>query len=66
MIYISQKDDDFPPEDNPTAELEGNDNIVSFAKFDISIEPGKEYQWRVDCVQESKRRTGDVWYFTMS
>ena len=65
MVYIAAKDEDFPPEDTPAAELQGDDNIVSFSRFDIQINQGIEYKWRVDCVQETMRRTGEVWYFTM-
>ena len=65
MVYIAPKEDDFPSEENPAAELEGDDNIVRFEKFGITIDSGVEYKWRVDCVEESKRRTGDVWHFTM-
>ena len=65
LVYIAPEDDEFPSEENPTAELQGDNNIVSFLKFDILINPNIEYKWRVDCVQETIRRTGDVWYFTM-
>ena len=65
MVYIAPKDGEFPPEETPTAKLEGDDNIVSFEKFGIIIDSGVEYKWKVDCVEESKRRIGDVWHFTM-
>ena len=68
MVYIAQKDKDFPPNKNPTAELVGDDNIVSFSNIDITIKPGVQYKWRVDCVEgaTSNRRIGDTWDFTMN
>ena len=68
MVYIVPKDNDFPPKDEPTAELIHDDNILYLSDIDVTIESGEKYKWRVDCVEgsdEMKRRTGDVWTFTM-
>ena len=66
-IYISLEGDEFPPIDQPTDELFGEDNMISFSAIDIAIVSGESYKWRVDCVEgtNSKRRTGDVWIFTL-
>ena len=68
MVYIAPKDNDFPPKDEPTAELADDDNIVYLSDIDVTIESGEKYKWRVDCVEGTtmKRRTGDVWTFTMN
>ena len=67
MIYIANRDDDFPPIDQPTSVLFGTDNIVPLTGLDISIEGGEAYKWRVDCIEGSSnsRREGDVWVFTL-
>ena len=68
MAYITLDTDDFPPVNQPTAELYGEDNIIAFENIDFTIKSGKLYKWRVDCVEgdTKKRRTGDVWRFTMN
>ena len=68
MVYISPETTDFPPNDRPTAELVDGDNIVYLRHIDVTIESGKKYKWRVDCVEglTLKRTTGDVWTFTMN
>jgi len=63
MVYVSTKDGDLPPIDNPTAERIGNENIVTFDEIDVEITSGGEYKWRVDCVEGNMRRTGDIWMF---
>ncbi len=68
MTYISLDNDDFPPINQPTAELYGDENIIAFKDINVNIKSGKIYKWRVDCVEGAtkKRRTGDVWKFTMN
>ena len=68
MVYISLKEEEFPLINNPTIELEGNDNIVSFDDISDKIISGVEYKWRVDCVEgiTKKRRQGDIWVFKMN
>ena len=72
MVYVSLNDEDFPSEDNPTAELSGDDNIIPLKNIDTEIIPGEAYKWRVDCVpstnvkKHKQRRTGKVWIFTIS
>ena len=67
MIYIANRDADFPPMDQPTFVLFGTDNIVPLNGLDISIKDGETYKWRVDCVEDvsNSRREGDVWVFAM-
>ena len=68
MAYIAPETMDFPPDDQPTAELVDEENVIYLSDIDVTIEPGEKYKWRVDCVegQTMKRRTGDVWTFTMN
>ena len=68
MAYIALDNKDFPPVNQPTAELSGDDNIIALKDIVINISSGKLYKWRVDCVEgaTNKRRTGDVWHFTMN
>lgn len=68
LVYIANKEDEFPSVDNPTMELQGKDNIVSFADLQKEIVLGAEYKWRVDCVEgkTDERRQGDTWLFTMN
>ena len=67
LVYISQKSDEFPPLDHPSAELFGEHNMINFSGIDIDIVSGESYKWRVDCVEgtNSKRRTGDEWIFML-
>ena len=67
MIYVTKRDDEFPPLDQPTFELFGSDNIVPLKDIEIAIEAEVAYKWRADCIEgaEKKRRKGDVWIFTM-
>ena len=68
MVYIAQKNQKFPEIDQPTLVLSGDDNIIALKDINISIESGKSYKWRVDCVESPptyQRRRGDVWKFTM-
>ncbi len=68
MVYIAHKDDDFPPKDEPTAELIHDDNILYLSDIDVTIKSGEKYKWRVDCVEGAtmNRQIGDVWTFTMN
>ena len=65
--YVSREGEEFPPIDQPTAELFGEDNMINFSGIDIAIVSGESYKWRVDCVEgiNSKRRTGDEWSFML-
>ena len=67
MIYVAPNNKDFPPIDEPTKVLYGNNNIVALAEIEVPIISGDRYKWRVDCVEgkTNKRRTGDIWFFTM-
>ena len=67
MVYITLQNDDFPPLDEPTIEMNGEDNIVSFSDLDVEIISGAKYKWRVDCVEAltNTRRKGDIWIFKM-
>ena len=67
MIYVANKNADFPAMDQPTSVLFGTDNIVPLNGLDISIESGEAYKWRVDCIEgvSNRRREGDIWVFTM-
>ena len=65
LIYVAPEDSDFPPLDQPTAELFGEDNIIALDEIDVTINHGAMYKWRVDCIDGNKRRSGDVWIFTM-
>ena len=68
MVYVAPNDSSFPPEDQPTKVLYGNNNIIRLSDIDVSIISGKRYKWRVDCVEgkTNERRRGDVWLFTMN
>ena len=68
MVYIAPKKMDFPPNDQPTAELFEGDNVIHLNNIDVDIQSGEKYKWRVDCVEDAtkKIRTGDVWTFTMN
>ena len=68
MVYITQQSDEFPPHDQPTAEMVEDNNIVSFSDLSEEIISGVKYKWRVDCIDgdTGNRRSGDVWTFTMN
>ena len=42
MVYISPEKIDFPPDNQPTAELADGDNIVYLSDIDVPIESGKK------------------------
>ncbi len=67
MVYVAKKDSDFPSNDEPSAEITGDNNVVVFEDIEFTIESGTEYKWRVDCLEgeTSIRRRGDTWAFTM-
>jgi len=67
LVYIAIQKDDFPPLDEPTAEMFGEDNIVVFDDISKEIFSGMKYKWRVDCLEvlKNERRKGDIWNFTM-
>merc|ERR1712080_361608 len=67
LVYVAEKDSDFPPNDEPTTEITADNNVVVFGDIIFTINPGTEYKWRVDCVEgeTSKVREGDTWSFTM-
>lgn len=67
VVYITPNNKDFPPIDQPTSELLGDDNIIPLSDIDTSITSGELYKWRVDCVEgiTDKRRPGDTWLFAM-
>ena len=67
MVYVSLESEDFPSADNPNMKLSGDDNMIPLEDLDITISSGELYKWRVDCVPNgNKRRSGDVWHFTMN
>ena len=67
MVYIAKETTDFPPIDQPTTEIAGDENVVVFKDINFIITPGQLYKWRVDCSEgtTNKRRTGDTWLFKM-
>lgn len=67
LVYVTEKDSDFPSNDDPTTEITGDNNVVVFDDIKFTIKSGTEYKWRVDCVEgeTSKTRRGDTWSFTM-
>ena len=67
MVYIAEKTDDFPADDEPTTEMTGDNNVVVFAEIGFEVSAGTAYKWRVDCVEgeAGKRRTGDTWEFSL-
>ena len=68
MVYVTEKDSEFPPNDAPTTEITGDNNVVVFDDIKFTIKSGTEYKWRVDCVEgeTNNRRKGDTWSFTMN
>ena len=67
FVYVAEIDSDFPPNDDPTTETTGDNNVVVFDDIDLNIKSGTEYKWRVDCVEveTNKRRRGDTWSFIL-
>jgi len=67
LAYIALEASDFPPDDEPNAELLNGDNIIYLSEIDVEIVSGETYKWRVDCVKAEPKETrkGDTWTFTM-
>merc|ERR1712150_192190 len=67
MVYISKSDDNFPPNDEPNTEMQGNGNVVVFKEIGFDVIPDVWYKWRVDCLKSStnKRIYSDIWHFKM-
>jgi len=67
VVYIVSENEPFPPYDQFSVEMEGDDNIIKLSELEVTIHSGEAYKWRVDCVEggSNKRRVGDIWTFTM-
>ena len=69
LVYIAKDNQKFPILSKPTVELSGEENMVILRDLKMNIDSGKLYKWRVDCLEGQpryRRRTGNVWKFTMT
>ena len=67
MVYIAEKTEDFPSDDEPTTEMTKDNNVIVFDEIGFAVSAGTAYKWRVDCVEgeSGKRRSGETWEFSM-
>ena len=66
IVYIVEDTLNIPPQDGPTTEMTGDNNVIVFKDIGFEVVTGRRYKWRVDCVEgkSGARRTGQTWKFT--